>query len=621
MLIGALMVLAPGAGAVLVEPDDPRLEEGGNLLCESLDPAYTASAKNEAGATSGTISGSGFAVSFELLLNAAGDADNEMEITVLEGSRAVYAVIVKTGNAGNENSNGFTAYEEFSPALVVGETGSVGYPTTAVSNIRVCGKSPSLTVTKNIASEDSTALAQTFFIDVEGTNGDSDTLGDDEFIEIDDASGEYVITETLPETDWEDPQITCGDAVTSTNEAGDFVVTVSNVDVDCIVTNTPETPTTPPSLTVTKNIASEDSTALAETFFIDVAGTNGDSDTLGDDEFIEIDDASGEYVITETLPETGWDDPQITCGDAVTSTNEAGDFVVTVSNVDVDCIVTNTPEEDTPTTIPPPVPTPEADLRIVKAVTGDVPDDWSASFRGVPGNELTLFQLSEGNETEAFLDITPGTVRVRELASSDSELVDIDCEGTELWEEDGDAVEVTLVDDDDVTCTFTNFYPEEQVLPEEEEPGSITIVKAVQGPVPPEGWAFGFDVSDGLGQVILTNADADETFNSVEAGQYTIVEHDNSVTTLGSIVCDDPDAVSNGRTVTVDVSEGEDVTCTFTNVFPAPAQADTEVQGDVITRTLPRTGDETRNLAGLGAFMLALGAAMVLGSKRQLASR
>lgn len=337
----------------------------------------------------------------------------------------------------------------------------------------------------------------------------------------------------------------------------------------------------------------------------------------------------GSYTVRE-LDEAGFDLQEIECvtgygteGEEVFAgaVESGADVTVTLADGDdVTCVYTN--EEETPNIPPPPpVPTPEADLRIVKVVEGAAPDGWTATFVGVPGDELASFQLGEGDETEAFLDIAPGTYRVEEVGSIDSELTGIDCVGAGTWEEDGDAVEVTLVDGDDLTCTFTNLYPEEQVLPQEEEPGSITIVKAVQGPVPTDGWAFGFDVSDGFGQVILTNADADETFNSVKAGQYTITEHDNSATTLGSIACDDPDAVSNGRTVTVDVSEGEDVTCTFTNVFPPVAQTSTEVKGDVVTRTLPRTGDETRNLAGVGAFMLALGAAMVLGSKRQLASR
>lgn len=46
-----------------------------------------------------------------------------------------------------------------------------------------------------------------------------------------------------------------------------------------------------------------------------------------------------------------------------------------------------------------------------------------------------------------------------------------------------------------------------------------------------------------------------------------------------------------------------------------------EVRGDVVTRPLARTGGDSGNLAAMGAFLLALGAVMVLGSRRQLARR
>ncbi|MFP5488453.1 MAG: LPXTG cell wall anchor domain-containing protein, partial [Acidimicrobiia bacterium] len=48
-----------------------------------------------------------------------------------------------------------------------------------------------------------------------------------------------------------------------------------------------------------------------------------------------------------------------------------------------------------------------------------------------------------------------------------------------------------------------------------------------------------------------------------------------------------------------------------------PESPKPEVKGVQTVRALPRTGDETGGLAGMGALMLAVGAAMVLGSKRQ----
>jgi len=387
------------------------------------------------------------------------------------------------------------------------------------------------------------------------------------------------------------------------------VVVNDDEHVTCTFTNTVRTQ---PDITIVKDEVPGTNIPSNEVFTFDgpsqsqftlsVGGTHTDADLEG---------TEGGYVYTE-VEDVDYPLAYIECGDLtlediqpqderisalvsaeITGVYDNGDLrgvQIFPGDEDVSCTFFNEGDDTPEIPPPPPVPTPEADLRIVKAVEGDAPDGWTATFVGVPGDELARFQLGEGDETEEFLDIAPGTYRVEEIGSIDSELTGIECVGDGTWDEVGDTVEVTLVDGDDLTCTFTNFYPEEQVLPEEVERGSITIVKAVEGTVPTDGWAFGFNVSDGVGRAILTNTDADATFGQLDAGQYTIVEDANSFTSLKNIACNDEDAVSNGRTVTVDVSEGENVTCTFTNVFPALAQADTEVQGDVITRTLPRTG-------------------------------
>jgi LPXTG-motif cell wall-anchored protein len=46
-----------------------------------------------------------------------------------------------------------------------------------------------------------------------------------------------------------------------------------------------------------------------------------------------------------------------------------------------------------------------------------------------------------------------------------------------------------------------------------------------------------------------------------------------------------------------------------------------QVRGDVVARALPRTGGDSQGLFGMGAFLIALGAALVLGSRRQLSLR
>jgi LPXTG-motif cell wall-anchored protein len=186
-------------------------------------------------------------------------------------------------------------------------------------------------------------------------------------------------------------------------------------------------------------------------------------------------------------------------------------------------------------------------------------------------------------------------------------------------------------------------------------PATLQVNKVVDAPSEndiPDGWTVEFEVigddyqatrsvSAGLVSQALTNLDADgyvisERVAPTDTSALTAVD---CVEADGREVVVDEDL--ENRAVLVVLEEGDDVECTFTNTYPAvlpaveepveepkPAvvqesvvQPATEVKGVQTVRTLPRTGDETRGLAGVGAFMLALGAAMVIGSRRQLARR
>lgn len=102
---------------------------------------------------------------------------------------------------------------------------------------------------------------------------------------------------------------------------------------------------------------------------------------------------------------------------------------------------------------------------------------------------------------------------------------------------------------------------------------------------------------------------------------------------LTNTVTVDTDQVDDTDTSTVDTEEVEVLpeeetppvvtppVVTPPAVVPVaqPQAQKPQVLGVQTVRALPRTGDETRGLAGAGAVMLALGAAMVLGSKRRFA--
>ena len=99
----------------------------------------------------------------------------------------------------------------------------------------------------------------------------------------------------------------------------------------------------------------------------------------------------------------------------------------------------------------------------------------------------------------------------------------------------------------------------------EEDTGSITIIKEVEGDIP-EDWDF--DFSGDLGEFSLDNDDPSHGDSGFEAGEYTVTENElpDNWEFLG-IECDSEDVEIRGQSVTIDLEEGGDVTCIFTNIF------------------------------------------------------
>jgi hypothetical protein len=111
------------------------------------------------------------------------------------------------------------------------------------------------------------------------------------------------------------------------------------------------------------------------------------------------------------------------------------------------------------------------------------------------------------------------------------------------------------------TCTITN----------DDQPGSITVVKQVVGPAPATDWSFG----GSLGTFTLAAGGGQQTFSDLDAGQYTISETTKDGYTA-SVSCTGGEAGSDS--VTVDLSQDESIICTFINtlqVTPTPTPTPT----------------------------------------------
>ncbi|HEX7173084.1 MAG TPA: isopeptide-forming domain-containing fimbrial protein [Candidatus Limnocylindria bacterium] len=191
---------------------------------------------------------------------------------------------------------------------------------------------------------------------------------------------------------------------------------------------------------------------------------------------------------------------------------------------------------------------PPTHLTIVKDLTGEVPgSDWAYT------GDLGAFTLpAAGGSTSAF-ELQAGTYTVSETTKENYD-VSVTCDNGDSGTA---SVDVTLDPGDDVTCTFFNVA----------QPGSITIIKALDGDAPASAWGYTGD----LGAFSLPAGGGQQTFSDLAAGQYDVAES-TKVGYTATVSCTSGE--SGSSSVSIDLDPGENVTCTFDNV------ADTSVTID-----------------------------------------
>jgi hypothetical protein len=402
------------------------------------------------------------------------------------------------------------------------------------------------------------------------------------------APGPRTFTESVLVSGWALTMIACTGQVSSTItigsdadfDAGDVGVTVDlaeGEDVTCTFTNTG-----PGSITIAKDAQPNS----AQDFDFDVIGAGVPADIDLDDDadtglassetFTNL--AAGSRTFTESAV-GGWRLAMIACTGHSSSTVtigsdadfDAGDRAVTVDlaqGENVTCTFTNVQQIGS--------------ITIVKDAQPDGPQDFDFDVTGlgVPADiDLDDDAGSGVPSSETFSSLSPGARTFTESVVSGWAVTMIACTGqvssTVTIGSDSDfdpgdrAVTIDLAEGEDVTCTFTNTGP-----------GSITIVKDAQPDGPQD---FDFDVTGvGVPADIDLDDDADsglassETFTGLAAGTRTFSEsavagwtlsmisctgQDSSTVTIGSDADFDPGDVS----VTIDLAQGEHVSCTFTN--------------------------------------------------------
>jgi hypothetical protein len=217
-------------------------------------------------------------------------------------------------------------------------------------------------------------------------------------------------------------------------------------------------------------------------------------------------------------------------------------------------------------------------------------------------SDLGAFTLTDDGtvaNTETFLDVEPGTYDFTESVPTGWALGAIVCDEDRNADSTVDVgtatVSVVLEPGETVACTFFDT-----LIPA--EGGTITIIKDT---VPDGATVFGF--TGDLGAFQLSDSSPENksvTFTSLTAGAYDVTETlPVPGFDLTAITCVDPDSgttVNVGAgTASIDLDDGEVVTCTFVNVQQGSITIVKEVQPDSMS-TFDFLGD-----GGIGAFSLS----------------
>ena len=374
----------------------------------------------------------------------------------------------------------------------------------------------------------------------------------------------YTVSEVLPPSGWDLTDISCSGATDSTvtiGGTGGFTPGDVGVSVDlsagenivCRYTNTARG-----SITVVKTTDGGDgsfdfttSTLPGGNFSIDTSGNTGQQ------AFTNL--VNGTYDVSETVP-TGWDLDTATCDDA--SDPSAIDLA---PGEDVTCTFANVQQ---------------GSITVVKNTVGG--DD---TF-GFTSTALGGFSIATSGNTgsQDFDNLSAssyqstGTYDVAETVPTGWDLDTATCDDA------SDPSAITLDPGEHVTCTFTDV-----------QQGSITVVKNTVGGDGEFGFTstalggFSIATSGNTGSQDFTNLSAS---SYQETGSYDVAETVPTGWDLDTATCDDA-----SDPAAIDLSPGEHVTCTFTNVQ----------QGNITIVKNAMGGDDTFGFLSnaLGGFDIA----------------
>ena len=309
------------------------------------------------------------------------------------------------------------------------------------------------------------------------------------------------------------------------------------------------------------------------------------SDPSDDTEPLEL----GSYQITELVPD-GWQLDDIQCDFSTELWRRNGN---TLSIGPEPCPVG---EECAIAVVRPPLTctfynSAYGHIVVRKVVAADAP---AATFTFDPswGDNFTL----GGNEQTVAVAVPAGAHSVAEIGLPEGWSL-----ASAFCSDGSDPAAIGVSPGETVVCTFNNRF--------EAEGGSLTVIKRT---TPAGGAGFAFDGT--LGAFSLDDGGL-KMFEDLAAGAYTITESPAEGWEFEDVSCfgaagEVVDFVQDGASVTVNLAEGQDVTCKFANKEEGTSGPEGSLT--IIKHTVPAGGTVFAFDAGaLGAFSLDDGGSKV----------
>jgi uncharacterized repeat protein (TIGR01451 family) len=190
-------------------------------------------------------------------------------------------------------------------------------------------------------------------------------------------------------------------------------------------------------------------------------------------------------------------------------------------------------------------------ITVVKTAEGGEAVDFTFDTNFAP-----VFVLNGGG-SKTFTDLTAGEFEIWESNIPDGWYSNgIDCGDATTRPNGGNGIIVTLVDTEDIICTFSNIHHDDDY-------GSLKVIKVAEG-----GEAVDFTFDSDFAPSFVLNGGASTTFSDLETGEYTIWESNIPDGWYSNgIDCGNATTRPNGGNgIIVTLVDTEDITCVFTNI-------------------------------------------------------